>query len=226
MAMTTNDATAAQRRDIEALLPWHAAGVLSARDAERVEAALASDSELARQYAAVREELGETIRLNETLGAPSVRAMERLMAAIDADAAAARGRRRSFDLGAWIAGHLSRLTPRALAWSAAVAALALVLQAGLIAGLLVDDGGFKTALFGGRSDPGAFVLVGFKPEASAAQITRFLHTHKAVLVHGPEDNALFRLRVADKSLPADELLRISREMQEDSSIVRLAAPTQ
>jgi hypothetical protein len=225
MAMTTDDAKAAQRRDIEALLPWHAAGVLSAREAERVEAALASDGELARQYAAVREELGETIRLNETLGAPSVRAMERLMAAIDADAAAARGRR-SFDLGAWIAGHLSQLTPRALAWSAAVAALALVLQAGLIAGLLVDEGGFKTALFGGRSDPGAFVLVGFKPEASAAQITRFLHVHKAVLVHGPEDNALFRLRVADKRLPADELLRISREMQEDSSIVRLAAPTQ
>jgi hypothetical protein len=225
MAMTTDDAKAAQRRDIEALLPWHAAGVLSARDAERVEVALASDGELARQYAAVREELGETIRLNETLGAPSVRAMERLMAAIDADAAAARGRR-SFDLGAWIAGHLSHLTPRALAWSAVVAALALVLQAGLIAGLLVDEGGFKTALFGGRSDPGAFVLVGFKPEASAAQITRFLHAHKAVLVHGPEDNALFRLRVADKSLPADELLRISREMQEDSSIVRLAAPTE
>ena len=60
--------------DVELLLPWHAAGTLSRRDAARVEQALANDNELAARYDMVREELGETIRLNETLGAPSARA--------------------------------------------------------------------------------------------------------------------------------------------------------
>src|SRR6266542_5148961 len=69
--------------EIEALLPWHAAGTLSRRDADLVERALAGDSELARRYDVVRRELAETIRLNETLGAPSARAMEKLFAAID-----------------------------------------------------------------------------------------------------------------------------------------------
>jgi anti-sigma factor RsiW len=46
---------------IEMLLPFHAAGTLSARDARRVEDALASDPELARQYAVIREEYAETI---------------------------------------------------------------------------------------------------------------------------------------------------------------------
>jgi hypothetical protein len=74
-----------ERHEIESLLPWHAAGTLVRRDAERVEQALAEDGELARRYELVREELAETIRLNETLGAPSARAMEKLFAAIDAE---------------------------------------------------------------------------------------------------------------------------------------------
>ena len=63
--MMTIKREAIERQDIEALLPWHAAGTLSRRDSERVEAALANDNELARRYELVREELGETIRLNE-----------------------------------------------------------------------------------------------------------------------------------------------------------------
>jgi anti-sigma-K factor RskA len=61
------------QEDIELLLPWHAAGTLSRRDAERVERALANDNELASRYELVREELGEAIRHNESLGAPSAR---------------------------------------------------------------------------------------------------------------------------------------------------------
>jgi negative regulator of sigma E activity len=74
-----------ERREIESLLPWHAAGTLDRSDAERVERALAEDGELAQRYELVREELAETIRLNESLGAPSERATEKVFAAIDAE---------------------------------------------------------------------------------------------------------------------------------------------
>jgi hypothetical protein len=73
------------RQDLQTLLPWHAAGTLSRRDAARVESALADDQELARQLQLAREELSGTILLNERLGAPSARAMEKLLAAIDAE---------------------------------------------------------------------------------------------------------------------------------------------
>ena len=39
-----------KRREIEFLLPWHAAGTLSRREADLVERALAEDRELARRY--------------------------------------------------------------------------------------------------------------------------------------------------------------------------------
>jgi hypothetical protein len=55
-----------------------------------VEQALAGDRELTRRYDLVREELAETIHLNETLGAPSARAMENLFAAIDIAASLGR----------------------------------------------------------------------------------------------------------------------------------------
>src|SRR5919201_6952278 len=124
---------AREREDIEALLPWHAAGTLSRRDSERVEQALAKDAELARRFELVREEMAETIHLNETLGAPSARAAQRLFAAIDAERNIGR-RPVRFDLGGWLAGLVEQFSPRTLAWSAAAAALAIVLQAGLLAG--------------------------------------------------------------------------------------------
>src|SRR5437588_5426955 len=128
-----------ERYDIEALLPWHAAGTLNRRDSDRVEHAIASDRELAQRYELVREELAETIHLNESLGAPSARAMEKLFAAIDAEEAHSPHRRRSLDLRARISEFLSQFTPRTLAWSAAAAFVAIVAQAAVIAAVVLKE---------------------------------------------------------------------------------------
>ena len=74
-----------ERQELEKLLPWHAARTLSRHEADLVERALAADAELARCYDLVRQELADTIHLNETLGAPSARAMEKLFAAIEVE---------------------------------------------------------------------------------------------------------------------------------------------
>jgi hypothetical protein len=71
--------------EMEMLLPWHATGILNARDARCLDRALAGDLELARQYAAIRQECAEIIRLNEHLGAPPPRVMQKLFAAIDGE---------------------------------------------------------------------------------------------------------------------------------------------
>src|SRR6266699_183306 len=121
--------------EVEMLLPWHAAGTLNARDARRVDEALARDPRLAKQYAAIQEEYAETIHLNESLGAPSVRAMQKLFAAIDGEPT--RKPSVSFDISARIAGFFAKLSPRTLAWSASLGALLLLLQAGVIGAVLM-----------------------------------------------------------------------------------------
>jgi hypothetical protein len=227
--MTTNET---ERREIEALLPWHAAGTLNRRDAQRVDAAIEQDRDLARQFELVREEMGETIHLNETLGAPSARAMEKLLAGIEAEPK--RRQRRSFDLAAFIAERLTLFSPRTLAWSATAAVLAIVLQAGLIAGLYLGEPGsesptaFKTASAPTRSfaPAGSYALIGFTPQASAADVTKFLDAHKAAIVDGPKPGGLYRIRVSAAALPKADLAAIVKQMQDDSKIVRFVTATE
>src|SRR5262249_10927912 len=76
-----------KRYEIESLLPWHATGTLSHSESQRVEQALAEDAVLAQRYELVLEEMVVAIQLNDTLGSPSERAMEKLFVAIDAEEA-------------------------------------------------------------------------------------------------------------------------------------------
>src|SRR5580693_339558 len=98
--------------EIEMLLPWHAAGTLNARDARRVEEALARDPELAGQYAVIREEYAETIGLNERPGAPAARAMAKLSATIKPEPSRHAAAWQSCSSG--IAECASKFSPRTL----------------------------------------------------------------------------------------------------------------
>jgi hypothetical protein len=220
-----------ERHEIEALLPWHAAGTLSRRDAERVEQALAGDRELARHYDLVREELAETIHLNETLGAPSARAMEKLFAAIDAEEARSPRRKRSLDLGTRISEFFSGFAPRTLAWSATAAALAILLQAGVITAVVVKDhGGSAAPVYGTASAPtertGSFVRVRFAPQATSNEITNFLGAYKLTLVDGPSKTgpaAMYTIRLSETKLPQDEVAKIVHEMQGETKVINMVA---
>lgn len=207
---------------IEELLPWHAAGTLSRRDAQRVEDALARDPELARRYDLVREEFGETIHLNETLGAPSAHAMEKLFAKIDAEPA----RKQSLKIGARMIEFFAGLSPRTLAWSASAAALAILLQAGLIAGVMLK--GTKTAAYQIASAPstapgvGAFTLIRFAPQATSDDINKFLEANRLSIVSGPISGGLYRVRVAVTGLPKAELGRIVKKLRENKAVSFIA----
>ena len=220
--MNTAHQELSERQEIEALLPWHAAGTLSQRDAERVERALASDRELARQFDLVREEFHETIHLNESLGAPSARAAQKLFAAIEAEGARAPVRR-SFDLAGRIAGFISRFAPRTLAYAAAAGALAIVVQAAVLTEWAVkDQTSGSYGLASKSSSEGPAIMVRFAPQATAAEITSFLGTYKADLVAGPRPGNFYQIRISGLK-SADEISAVVRRMQAESRIVEFAA---
>jgi hypothetical protein len=231
--------TAANENDlneIELLLPWHAAGTLSKRDELRVEAALANDPELALRYALVREEFGETIHLNETLGAPSARAMEALFAKIDAEPARAPSIRLGAPvaptLGARIREFFASLSPRTVAWSASAAALAIVLQAGLIAGIVFKEqgaprpGSYQTASMPlAAKVEGSYALIRFQPQANATDIGKFLENNKLTIADGPAPGGLFRVRLSPSKVSNTDLAGIVKKLQGDS-VVGFIAPTE
>jgi hypothetical protein len=216
--------------EIEMLLPWHAAGTLNARDARRVEEALARDPELARQYAAIREEYAETIDLNESLGAPSARAMRKLFAAIDAEPAS----RPSLSRGIWtrIAGFFASLSPRTLAWSSSLGALAILLQAGVIGKLVTKEpAAYQTASLsmdepvtrslGAEAPPRA--LVRFAPDARMADISALLDRYQAAIID--TRGGMFRLQFGGKAMAKDQIAGLMSRLQAEKIIsVAVATP--
>jgi anti-sigma factor RsiW len=223
MMAQSKDAVDRTPSEIEELLPFHAAGTLNARDAQRVEEAMAKDPDLARQYAEIQDEYAETILLNESLGAPSARAMQKLFDAIDAEPA--RTASSSLNPVSRIAGFFASLSPRTLAYSAVVGALALLLQAGVI-GTLVKDrtGSFQTASVEGQSGAGTVALVRFVPDARLADITQFLDNYSASIVSGPKAG-MFRIRFGDKALPKQETDQLMARVQGEK-IVTQALPAE
>jgi hypothetical protein len=223
--MTTIKNKVSERDEIEALLPWHAAGTLTRREAQKVEQALAADADLAAQYATIREDLAETIVANETLGAPTARAMQKLMADIEADTSSARRARTSFNLGAWLSETLSSFSPRTLAWSATAAALAVVLQAGLLAGMFVSERqgtSFQTASFHDvtRSipDDGSYLIMSFSPQANVADVNKLLNTYKMAVVDGPNGGNVYTVRLAMTGMPKEELARLVKQLQDEKAV--------
>jgi len=219
--------------EIEMLLPWHAAGTLNPRDARRVDEALARDPELAKQYSVIQEEYAETIHLNENLGAPSARAMQKLFAAIDGEPARRPSGAAGMSISARITGFFSSLSPRTLAWSASLGALALLLQAGLIGAVLVKNPNAPfqvaslstnepvTRALGPQAPPRA--LVRFAPDARVADITALLDSYQASIVDGGKAG-LFRLQFGDKAMGKDEVSGLMKRLQGEK-IVSLAVET-
>lgn len=209
-------------QEIDELLPWHAAGTLSSRDAKRVEDALARDPALARRYEMVREEMLETIGVNETLGAPSSRALDALFKKIDAEPV--RTHSRSFNLAGRFSEFVASLTPRTLAFSAAAAAFALLLQAGVITGVLLNESapGYQTASAPAAA-AGSYAMIRFAPQATAGDITQFLEANKLTIAGGPAPGGLYRVRIAAPGIPKAELEKIVKQLQQDKTVELIAA---
>jgi len=229
--------------EIELLLPWHASGTLNARDARRVEEALARDPELAKQYAVIREEYAATVHLNEGLGGPPPRAMLKLFAAIDAEPA----RKPSAWLTARtrIADFFATRSPRTLAWSASLAVLALLLQAGVIAVMVAKNqpSTYETASLS-TNEPESMTralapeaapraaetaappraLVRFAPDARMADVTALLDSYHAQILDGAE-SGMFRLQFGSRSMTSDEAAALVARLQKEKIVsLAVAAP--
>jgi anti-sigma factor RsiW len=224
--------------EIELLLPWYAAGSLNPRDMKRVEQALASDPELARQYAVIQQEYAETIALNETLGAPSMRAMQKLFATIEAEPSQAP--RRSRGIGARMLGFFGGLSPTTLAWSTVLGAMLVLAQTAIIAVVLLREqpATFQTAsldvherasrapsiaplsapltraLGPQTAASPVHALVRFAPDARIADITALLNHYQAAIIDGAK-GGMFTLQLGDRPMSKDEadglIARLQRE---------------
>lgn len=223
--MTDAIATDPKRAELELLLPFYATGRISAADKARVEAALAADAELALRLDIVRDDMAETTLLNESLGAPSPRVLDRLMAGVEAEP-----RRQGLLANAkggfmtWLGQLLVTQPPRRLAYAGAAACALIALQGVALTGILLrEQTGFETASTAPQSSE-RYVLLSFATDARAGDIASFFKRYEASVVDGPRANGYFKVRVGDASLTQAQVDAIAARMKAEAAIVRFVAP--
>src|SRR5262245_4545926 len=200
MAMTDKADEMPGRSEIELLLPWYVTGKLGAVDRGRVEAFLATHPEMQRQIELVREEKEQSVRANEALGHPSPESINRATASLG------RQRRALLLVDAWerIVAFFAAPTPGGVRWTAAIAAVLLLLQTAVIGVLVLSR---SSEFYGTASGPqstarGATLLVSFADHATAASIAALLSEFDAQIIEGPKPGGIYRIRLA--SPPATE----------------------
>ena len=139
----------------------------------------------------------------------------------------------SRSISARFSGFFASLSPRTLAWSASLGALALLLQAGVIGAVLVKNqqpASFQTASLS-MNEPitrvvgagsAARALVRFAPDARVADITALLDSYQASIVDAR--GGMFRLQFGNKAMSKDEVAGLMNKLQGEK-IVSLAVAT-
>lgn len=177
----------------ELLLPWYATGRLSDSETALVEAWLVDNEDAKEHLQRSREEMDMTIRDSESLGAPRPEALSALMARIAVEKPAVHARPN------WMERVADFLSPRMLAYSAALAIAILVVQTATIGVLLQKD----SPVFETVSAPavplsgGTVVLMAFHPSATIDQVSALMNGSKAVIIGGPDPAGIYRVLVPD-----------------------------
>jgi hypothetical protein len=165
--------------------------------------------------------------LNESLGAPSHRALDRLMDRIEAEPREAPLLTRAKGgLMAWLGGWLSAQPPRRLAYASA-AALVLDRDPGCRPDQVCRagrGGGFETASAPGARPSERYVMLSFAADAKASDIAAFFKRYDASVVDGPRANGFFKVRVGDASLTTAQVDAIAASMKAEGSIISFVAP--
>ena len=82
-----------------------------------------------------------------------------------------------------------------------------------------NAGGYETASAPTNvAGAGAYALIRFQPQASAADITNFLETNKLSMSGGPSAGGLYRVQIAATKLPKADLDRIVKTLREDKVV--------
>jgi hypothetical protein len=208
-----------EREEIEMLLPWHAAGTLSPADARRVKRAIDADPELGRQFELAREELVGAVHVNETLGVPSGRMLERLLSQIDVETAR-QHQIAPIGLFERFSTWLASAKPRSLAYVSVATGAIIFLQAAVITAMVMSQGerGGYMAASAPATNPGSFAMVQFVPQTSAAEISAFLKNNKLAIVDGPNADGLFKVRIAAQALPKQALAEAVWRWRQDKVV--------
>ena len=187
-----------ERQELSLLLPWYANGTLDSKDSRKVEAALAQDDELAREFDLVLEDQAAVVELVSEEEVP-ISMAERFKAQLHAEQTKAQETQPPRASQEGVVDRLLALLfparPRAYVF---VTAMALVLVP-VIALVSYNAGTQQTTQYQTASGPSAVatdatrVLVQFSSSAAWTDIDAYLKENSGQVVKGPTADGFYEL---------------------------------
>jgi hypothetical protein len=126
------------------------------------------------------------------------------------------------DLIRRVVAYKPQLRPHVFTCLLMAALFATIMHAAVLTGRVGKPGSYKIA---SSAREGLIVRVRFIPQASVADVSKFLEAYKASLVGGPQPAGVYQLQLSDISLPHLELERIVNRITHEK-IVAFASATQ
>jgi hypothetical protein len=231
MAMSEDRNVLSERDEIELMLPWYVMGTLDAADVARVEAALARDPGLERQFRLIREEFDESLAGNAAIADRPAGKADRLMADV-AKLQARRTAPRAAERAAPQPTLWERLTELfalpmgGMRLAGAAAALLIVVQAGVIGTMVLRQSG-TYAPASGITEPaprGTVALVRFVDNVATAAVIELLAAHEMTIVDGPDANGLFTVRIGPDHMGVAERSAQIEALKRRTDVVTVAVP--
>jgi hypothetical protein len=190
--------------DAQELLPWYLTGKLSRAESDAIDGMLKGSADLRDQLQTARSQQHAVAESNDNVGAPSAANLTKLLQQIETT----KQRRYTvanepgfFErlLGSWAA-------PRPALQFALVAACTLIIAQGAFLyrlGAFSPQGigeSYGTASDGAQATvPAASLIVSFRPDVTAAQLTQMLGEIDAKVIDGPKPGQTFVLGLADEA---------------------------
>lgn len=188
--------------DAQELLPWYLTGKLSRADSDAIDDMLKGSADLRDQLQTARSQRAAIAESNDNAGAPSAANLTKLLQQIETT------KQRRYVV-ANEPGFFERLlgswaSPRPALQFALVAACALIIAQGAF---LYQLGAFspKGESYATASDgvpataPAASVIVSFRPDVTAQQLSQMLGEIGATVIDGPKPGQSFVLGLANEA---------------------------
>jgi hypothetical protein len=117
------------------------------------------------------------------------------------------------------------LSPRTLAYAGGAAVFALLLQAGIIGGIVLKQtqtAGYETASAPTTESGVGFTLIRFAPQATSDDINRFMQENKLSIVAGPVAGGMYKVKVGMANMPKADLAEVVKKLQQDKTVSFIA----
>jgi hypothetical protein len=209
-----------ERERIAKLLPWHATGQLNDAQKGDVERVLRTDPQLVETLAFIRQEVAQTVAVNEALGTPGAALLDRLMAQAAAEGGIAHRADVKNRVSQWMEWLLA---PRGLRIAMACAASIILLQAVFIGFMLLrhaDTPGHQTASGTQRqAGGGPRLLAVFAETATVAQVSELLVRYHAKVIDGPRADGIYLIAISSGNSSKAERDELMRALLESGFVV-------